>query len=78
MLLNDISKSINFTLFVTGFFEELYQTVTNLHWYNHRIPHYIKSKAQVEGKTVVIENNPNPSGLLLEGIAKQTSCYKIP
>ena len=65
MRLNDISQSI-------------YQTVTNLHWYNHRISHYIKSKAQLEGKTAIIENNTNPLGLLLNGIAKQTSCYEIP
>ena len=63
MRLNDISKSIH---------------STNLHWYNHRISHYMKSKSQLERKTIIIENNTNPLGLLLNGIAKQTSCYEIP
>ena len=52
--------------------------MTNLHWYNHRISPYIKSKAQIEGKTDVIEENTNPLGILLNSIEKQTSCYEIP
>ena len=58
--------------------ERMISHSTNLHWYNHRISHYIKSKAQLEGKTVIIGNNTNPLGFVLNGIAKQTSCYEIP